>query len=114
MLLARNRRHRWNHFGIQRACETLRSRWTLFVWLVPHSPTLCHLAGTAHSRSADLGIPSDLRANSRFAQRVGNVFGKGDKRAREQTRFAKKTSTRVKNQMLSAVKTEGVAENDTN
>jgi hypothetical protein len=45
---------------------------------------------------------------------VGNVFGKGDKRAREQTRFAKKTSARVKNQMLSAVKTEGVAENDTN
>src|SRR4029450_303566 len=95
MLHARDRRHRRNHFGVQRACKTLRPRWTLFVWLVPHSSTLRYLARAPDSRGTDLGIPSDLRANSGCAQCVGNVFGKGHKQAREQARFAEKTSARI-------------------
>ena len=43
--------------------ETFRSRGTLFLRLVSHSPTLRHLARAPHSRGADLDVPSDLHPN---------------------------------------------------
>src|SRR4030095_16956633 len=70
-LHAVDRRHCWNNFVIQSTSQTFRSSWTLFVRFVSHSPTLRDLARTTHSTGADLGIPSDLRADSGCAWGAG-------------------------------------------
>ena len=92
LLLPRNRWHRRTHFAIQRTGQRIRSRRTLFVRFVSHSPTLRDLARTPHSRTTDLDVFTDCGRNSGRAQRVGNAFGKGDQYARQQTRLSQETA----------------------
>ncbi len=84
-----------SHLTIQQSGETVRTGRTLFVWFVSDSPTLCHLAGTSHSRGADLVVSSDRSCNTGYPKRVGNAFGKIDQRAGEQIPLVEKTSARL-------------------
>ncbi len=100
VLHARNRRHRRSHLTIQQSGETVRTGRTLFLRLVSDSPTLCHLAGTSHSRGADLVVSSDRSCNTGYPKRVGNAFGKIDQRAGEQIPLVEKTSARLASHLL--------------
>ncbi len=91
VLHARNRRDRRSHLAFQRAGQTLRFDRTLFVWLVSHSPAICHLVGTPDSRRADLVVSVDLYPDSGRSQRVGNDIGKRNQRANEQTHLGEET-----------------------
>src|SRR5207248_11171626 len=68
-----------------------RSCGPLFLWPVSHSPTLCHLARTPHSRSADLDVSVDLYPHPGGTQCVGNALGERHQHAREQTGLSEKT-----------------------
>ena len=56
-----------------------------------HQPYVIWL-GTSYPGSADLGVFIDLHPHPRCPQCVGHAFGKGNKRAGQQTRVAEKTS----------------------
>src|SRR5438876_9478281 len=95
VLYARNRRYRRNDFFLPKASESVRPRRALLLWPVSHSPTVCHLARTPHSRSADLDVSLDLYSDPGRAQRVGNGFGKRHQRVGQQARLAKKKRARL-------------------
>ena len=93
MLHARNRRHCWNHFVIQRTRQTLRSRWNLFLRLVSHPPTLRHLAWASHSRAANLDVPTDLHPNLAVLSAWGMLLEKATNTLVNKLTFVPKTST---------------------
>src|SRR4029077_21238759 len=95
MLLPGDRWRRRNRFSIPRVGQTIRSRRSLFVRLVSHSPTLCHLAGTSDSESTSLDVPLNFCGNVGRAQRVGNFFGKDNELTGGQALPGKETDARL-------------------
>src|SRR5215467_3347095 len=59
VLHARNRRHCRDHFIVYWISESFRTRRTLFVRSLSHSPALCHLARAPHSGGSNLGVSLD-------------------------------------------------------
>jgi len=90
-----NCRNRWIDLAIPDSRQIVRTGRALLLRPLPHSPTVRHLAGTPHSRGADLDVFVDLHPGARCPQRMGHAPGKRNEYAGEQTRLAEKTSARL-------------------
>src|SRR5581483_2856691 len=80
-----------NHLVVPGTVPVVWARWSLFVRLVSDSSAVRDLAGAAHPRTADLGVPFALCADACRLERLGNAVGKSDQHACQQAGLAAKT-----------------------